>query len=66
MIRYKGKLPPTGGAMKLMSAPDDDEMFEGVPLNSVIVRGDVFYVRESEVDSVLLHLRGGTMLASYH
>lgn len=65
MIHCKGEIP-IGGAMKLLSAPDDDEMFEGVPSMSLVVRDDVFYVRESEIDSVLSRLRGGTMLASYH
>lgn len=51
-----GELPL--GAMEIVGAPDDDEMFDNVPMCAFVIRGNSFYVRESELDLLLDCLRG--------
>jgi hypothetical protein len=45
------------GAMEIRPAPDDDAMFIDAPLYAFVVRGNCFYVRESELELLLSCLR---------
>lgn len=48
-------------SMELVSAPDDHLRFVGVPRGAMVVEGNRFYVRESEIDELVQTLREGCM-----